>query len=323
MKDQSKKEATRSWQNYSTASGRPSKTIALTNSSLSRWGAFDIWWSGKPLSRWKGKVLLALFTGIFVALFLNIFQPFTVNNQDGSWGFSLLIAGYGFLATLIIGFTEFAVRPMVKRYFGGEGATEWKGEAFWYAWHFLTVAMGMMLYRTYLCYGTVIWPPFSEVLTMIYRTFMVGSIPMILLILGKRLYRQQEMIQRWVAIDNSPKKLYLSGENRKEQLILYPSQLLFISSSDNYADIHFQQEGTVKKQILRSSLTRLQKQLTSHPHIVRCHRSYIVNLEQITFYEKKGKGLQLTLERSLEPIPVSHKHRGAILQLMPGSNIPV
>ena len=322
MKDPSQQKPQLRWKNYSTEGREPSTSITIPKISNSWLRIFAVWWSQKRMQGWRGKVLLAVFPGIFVALFLNIFQPFTVNNQDGSWAFSLLIAGYGLLATLIILVTEFLIRPMSTRWLGMKevGLTE---DIFWYSWHFLTVAIGMMLYRTFICYGTVIWPPISEVLTMIYRTFMIGCIPMILMLLGKKLYRQQALIQNLDGRAFDQDKLLISGENGKEQLLLEPGQLLFIISSDNYVEVYYQQDEKYKKLILRSSLTRIQDLLVTHPRIIRCHRSFIVNLEKIVLCEARGKGLQLTLEGKENPIPVSSKYKGIVLQLVGRSNIPV
>lgn len=322
MKDQSQQKNQLHWKSYSTLGRMPSSSIPVPQSSFLEVETIISWWSRMHVDGWRGKLLLAIFPGIFVALFLNIFQPFTVNNQDGSWLFSLLIAGYGVLATLIILVTEFVIRPLIIRWLGMKEVGVWQ-DTFWYAWHFVTVAIGMMLYRVFLCHGVLIWPPVTEVLTMLYRTFMIGFIPMILMVLGRKLYRQRTLIQNLDSKIPVQGKVLLSGENGKEQLLLESSDLLFISSSDNYVEIHYQQKDRSKRMILRSTLTRMEALLETYPQIVRCHRSYIVNLDQITFFETKGKGLQLSLKANYESLPVSSKYKTAILQRIQRSNIPV
>ncbi|MBX2874429.1 MAG: LytTR family transcriptional regulator DNA-binding domain-containing protein [Saprospiraceae bacterium] len=273
-------------------------------------------------SDWRGKLLLAIFPGIFVALFLNIFQPFTVNNEDGSWVFSLLIAGYGLLATLIILLTEFAIKPLSTRWLGvkGEG---FFGDIFWYVWHFVTVAIGMMLYRVFLCHGTLQWPPFTEVMTMLYRTAMIGFIPMILLILGRKVKQQSTLIQDLDRIVPVPGKILLSGENGKEQLVLESQDLLYISNSDNYVEVYYQLKGQQTRMLLRSTMTRMEALLQTQPHIIRSHRSYIVNLHQVTSFRVKGKGLQLSLRDHTLSIPVSSKYKESVLRRIRRSNVPV
>lgn len=309
-------------ENYSANGTKPSSSIAVPTSSPSGLRVLNKWWSVMHDSSRRGKLLLAIFPGIFVALFLNIFQPFTVNNQDGSWGFSLWVAGYGLLATLIILMTEFVIKPLSARWFGVEEGGLWS-DVFWYVWHFVTVAIGMMLYRVFLCHGMLIWPPFGEVMTMLYRTIMIGFIPLVLLILGRQVKQQKILIQKLDRRVPVPGKILLSGENGKEQLLLESKDLLYISSSDNYVEVHYQQKGQHTRMILRSTMTRMETLLQTQPQIIRSHRSYIVNLHQIASFRTKGKGLQLTFRDYNLTIPVSSKYKDLILAKVQRSNIPV
>jgi len=267
------------------------------------------WWSNALITDgWKGKVALAVFPGIFVALFLNIFQPFTVNNADGSWRFAMAIAGYGVLSSLIILATEFVIRPLCITLFQFKRKSIWS-EGGWYLWHFITVAIGMMLYREYLCYGYLNFPPAPVIFTMIYRTCMIGLIPLALLLVGQKMQRLSAYVDHLDTHWNRKGKIHLSGENGKEKLILAPDDFLFISCSDNYADIYFQKGEQVKKVMLRSSMVRLEQLIKGQSSIIRCHRSYIVNLTKVSFLEPKGKGLQLHLQGLNQTLPVSLKYR--------------
>lgn len=297
-------------------------SMAASRSSYTALGIMNNWWTAMHYSGWRGKLLLAIFPGIFVALFLNIFQPFTVNNQDGSWVFSLLIAGYGLLATLIILLTEFVIRPLSTRWLRVKTGSLWE-DVFWYVWHFVTVAIGMMLYRVFLCHGTLQWPPFTEVMTMLYRTAMIGFIPMVLLILGQKVKQQRTLIQDLDRKTPIPGKILLSGENGKEQLLLESEEILYISSSDNYVEVHYQQKGQRARMILRSTMTRMETLLQTQPHIIRSHRSYIVNLHQISSFRTRGKGLMLSLRDHIHSIPVSSKYKDSVLTRIQKSNVPV
>ena len=307
---------------YAPGGSKRNSSVAVSSGPQSHFKIPGNWWSAFHFSGWKGKLMLAIFPGIFVALFLNIFQPFTVNNQDGSWIFSLMIAGYGLLATLIILLTEFVIRPMGNRWFGVKEEGVWM-EVFWYFWHFVTVAIGMMLYRVFLCHGTLFWPPVAEVMTMLYRTIMIGFIPMILLMMARKVKQQNTLIQNLDHQVPVPGKILLSGENGKEQLLLKSEDLLYISSSDNYVEVYYEQKGHLRRMILRSTMTRMEALLQTQSHIVRSHRSYIVNLHQIASFRAKGKGLQLSLRQRDHLIPVSSKYKNRVLSKIQRSNVPV
>ena len=80
-----------------------------------------------------------------------------------------------------------------------------------------------------------------------------------------------------------------------------------MESADNYVSIHYRENDKVQKKLLRSTLTRLEDQITI-PSIFRCHRSYMVNLNQIKQVEGNSRGLQLDLLDIPQKIPVSRKY---------------
>ena len=195
-----------------------------------------------------------------MAFFLIVFQPFTINNSDGSWRFALTMAGYGFLTTLILLFNEFVIWPLGQVLFSN-GFWIKKRDLFGYVWHFATVAIGMMLYREYLIFGILEWPPFPEMLTMIYRTIMVGLIPLTIFLFGQQILKLKEEVGHLIRQPMTSRKICLSAENEKTKLRIAPEDLLFITCCDNYADVFFQKNGVVKKIVLRSSLTRLEQMI--------------------------------------------------------------
>ena len=70
------------------------------------------------------------------------------------------------------------------------------------------------------------------------------------------------------------------AENEKDSIELFAESLFYIESSDNYSTIFYEKAGKLQKELLRSSLTRLESQISSES-IVRCHRSFIVNLDKV------------------------------------------
>ena len=83
--------------------------------------------------------------------------------------------------------------------------------------------------------------------------------------------------------------------------------LLYIESADNYSSILFKKEGKREKELLRSSLSRLETQI-ENPRVVRCHRSYIVNLDHVISVTGNAQGYKLHLGDSGDTIPVARKY---------------
>ena len=96
-----------------------------------------------------------------------------------------------------------------------------------------------------------------------------------------------------------------------------PKDLILLESADNYVSVHYQENDKVQKKLLRSTLTKLEEQITI-PSIFRCHRSYMVNLNQLKQVEGNSRGLQLDLLDIQQTIPVSRKYVKAIQQRLKG-----
>ena len=61
------------------------------------------------------------------------------------------------------------------------------------------------------------------------------------------------------------------------------------------------------KEIIRSSLTRLEGQIQIKS-IVRCHRSFIVNLDKVIKVSGNAQGFKLHLEGTDFMVPVARKY---------------
>ena len=93
--------------------------------------------------------------------------------------------------------------------------------------------------------------------------------------------------------------------------------MLYICSCDNYVEIHYTTVGEqVHKRLLRTTLNNLEEQLNASD-LVRCHRSYIVNLGKVCEVEGNSKAMVLLLQQVPQPIPVS-RTRIKTIQLLQG-----
>jgi DNA-binding LytR/AlgR family response regulator len=103
--------------------------------------------------------------------------------------------------------------------------------------------------------------------------------------------------------DEGQENLFIA-ENEKESLSIVSSGLLYIESMDNYCQFVFMKDGQVKKQILRGPLKRFESQI-SLVHLRKCHRSFIVNLENVIHIDGNAQGYTLYLNQNNVAVPVS------------------
>lgn len=105
--------------------------------------------------------------------------------------------------------------------------------------------------------------------------------------------------------DDVPDEVVLTG-NTKEQLKVNVSSILYLTSDSNYIKVyHLDDEGKVQSKMIRQTMTAIESQLKSFPHIVRCHRAFIVNLQHVKSALSTTSGLLLTFDVDVEHVPVS------------------
>jgi DNA-binding LytR/AlgR family response regulator len=107
--------------------------------------------------------------------------------------------------------------------------------------------------------------------------------------------------------------LTLIAENGKDKIQLTPQALCYIEADDNYVTVVYQEQGKLKKELLRSSLTKIESQI-SVSHIRRCHRSYLVNLQKVYRVSGNAQGYKLHLWQIETPLPVSRGYAKQVIQ---------
>ena len=274
---------------------------------------------------WEMRWVVILFHGLFVAIFLPIFKPF----QDVYFTNTPFInAGLGLVVSLVLTFNHFLISKVLpidlKKWTIGKSIL-------WTMYDVLAVILGVFIYQNY-------WTHFDSftwfgLWRITYSTIVLAIIPVmistILLenwLLRRNLRRASELQQSVqeqqpdppqsinTKIDD-PEFLSLFSENKSEWIKLRPKDLILLESSDNYVCIHYKEKEKIQKKLLRSTLTKLESQIEL-PSIFRCHRSYMVNLNQIKQVEGNSRGLQLDLLDLDQTIPVSRKYVKAIQKIL-------
>ena len=89
-----------------------------------------------------------------------------------------------------------------------------------------------------------------------------------------------------------------------ESLSFNMPDLLFIEADDNYSTVMWKESGEIQKKLLRVNLKNLESQL-DNSFTLRCHRSYIVNVNAISAITGNTNGYKLKINDSDFSIPVS------------------
>ena len=103
-----------------------------------------------------------------------------------------------------------------------------------------------------------------------------------------------------------------TGEGTRDKIALSLSSFLYCRSQDNYVAVYYVEKSSIKKQLLRGSLGKMLDSI-EHPAIVRCHRSFVVNLHQVKAVKGGKKEIKLFLGHESIPVPVSRSFRAEVL----------
>lgn len=106
----------------------------------------------------------------------------------------------------------------------------------------------------------------------------------------------------------------IKNENGTIALRVTPSELVFVQSDGNYLEVYYYQNG-LKKQLVRNSLKALTDYFAPF-QFFHCHKSYLVNLQQVVKVNGNARNLTLTMRYVDTPIPVSRSKTKLLGELL-------
>jgi LytTr DNA-binding domain len=254
----------------------------------------------------RRKIFLSLGSGFFVGLFLIYFEPFGINELN-SPNKILVLSGYGIITSATMLFLYFVVPKIFPNYFKEENWTVGR-EIFFFMLNFTSIALFNIVYSQ-----LILLLPFNTyaILSMVSYTFILGIFPTIGIVLSNYIYHLKQYSTppqpALVSEQTQVSELTLVADNEKDTLKLTTLNLLYIESSDNYSTVIFLKDGQVFKELIRSSLTRLEGQIQVQS-IVKCHRSFIVNLDKVVKVSGNAQGFKLHLKETDFVVPVARKY---------------
>ncbi len=261
----------------------------------------------------KNRVFLVVFNSVFLILFLNIYLPFNIEQWAGTeeGNYLLILSLFWLIASLIIAFSQFVLRYLFK-----QNEFIIKTYLIWIFFEYFII--GIIL--------TIIFSDFNSFISFLMELgfsvrliFAIAIIPnaLVILILSLLKYKR-EMSEKEEEIEElriERKKVVVSNElinlpddKGSIKFSLPLDDMLYLESTDNYVVVFYTSNGVVKKELLRNSLKKLENVFGDLP-LKRCHRSYMVNLNNLSLVKKSGQKMILSLSNTSETIPVSKTYQ--------------
>lgn len=238
-----------------------------------------------------------------VFLILYLLQPF---------GFSMY-KGNKFLLALLFGAVTFAccfgfgsvVRPLFK------SVSPWR------VWHeALTVLVMVLLIgicNILVCSFVFHFPiTLRAFLSFMYWTFVIGMFITVISV-GLNYYRylrnQLETLLDKTTAQQTDIVVTLHDTNvRGDDLQLPINDLLYVEAQKNNVSVCYLKEGIVNNFELHTTLTAVLDDLKAYENIFQCHRSFVVNLNNITSAQGNSNGYQLKFGKCPTMVPVSRTY---------------
>lgn len=294
----------------------------------------------------RRQLIRASLIGAFVGLFLLLFQPFGLYDWHTP-DKALKILGFGLVTFLVLIADSFLLPPLFPRYFFDDRWTVGR-EIVRTLLFTVVIAIGNRLYLGWLLDEPATatgWPQMIGMTFLLALFPIVGGVLINYIIQLRRYSRTAAELpdqsvslvpsEPWlrervstVRTNNSLGSLLtLVADNEKDTLILRPDALLFIESSENYCTVVYLKNDMVGreqfvKSLFRSSLSRLEIQINGepdpgtperHPHFVRCHRSFVVNLNRVERVTGNAQGYKLHLLSGQFQVPVARRFNDSLV----------
>ena len=104
-----------------------------------------------------------------------------------------------------------------------------------------------------------------------------------------------------------PDTLILEGSTNEKVTLDIP-HLLYIEAVGNYVKVCQLRDNEVHTDMLRATMKQVEDDLQAYPMIVRCHRAFLVNLDQVEQISSNSRAMRLIMHQSHDAIPVSRSN---------------
>lgn len=237
-----------------------------------------------------------------VFLILYFLQPFGFSGTEGNkLVLSALFGGMTFLCCAVYGWA--IARPLQKR------VKPWR------IWHQALTVLGMVLFIgicNYILFSVYFHYPFFAwwlCLRFLYWTLIIGVIVTVLSV-GTSYYRHlrdqlDALLDKTTEQQEGISVTIHDTRVRGNDISLPINDLLCIEAQKNNVAVSYLKDGKLQREEIQTTLAAVLEDLSGYENIFQCHRSFIVNLNNISSAKGNSNGYTLELAGGLATVPVS------------------
>ncbi|WP_165851404.1 LytTR family DNA-binding domain-containing protein [Brumimicrobium aurantiacum] len=121
----------------------------------------------------------------------------------------------------------------------------------------------------------------------------------------KRVEEYNNILEKRIKEEGSGEVLHIQTNNKNEILHLDVKLFLYAKAEGNYLDVYIKRGEDIECSTYRFTVQSLLNHLEDYDHIVSTHRSYVVNLNQITSTSGNARNFKIKFDNVDGDVPVS------------------
>ena len=262
------------------------------------------------------QIFMILFVPFFALVFINIYRPLDFDRIDDSFleVFSLSHQARVQLITLMMVLGGMIIAAISRSFM----ALYTKRQAITYIGYIMWIFGELTAMATSFTLVTLLTDT-TKTVTELFRnsfvkTFLIVFIPYAMCyvyFIWQENLRELRHLRRQIENDETVlQKAYIQilDEKGEMRLSVRREYLVLIESADNYVCVYYLNGDKTKKTMVRNTLSRVAESLNG-TRIVRCHRSYMINLDhaKVLHRDKEGVFIELGLE-GMPDVPISRTY---------------
>ncbi len=262
------------------------------------------------------QIFMILFAPFFALIFINIYRPFDFDKIDELLNAHinishetavLLIALIMVLSGMAIG----SISRVIMSAYTKRHPLSYLGYIVWILGEIGVMAAIFTLF-TLFTETTKSLPELfrNSFVKTVLIVFIPYTLSYIYFILQDKMHELKALRQQIEKDETVLQKAYIQIHDEKGEmrLSIRRENLVLIESADNYVCVYYINGDKPKKAMIRNTLSRVAEQLEG-TRIVRCHRSYMINLDHAKIFhrDKEGVFIELGIE-SMPDVPISRTY---------------
>ncbi len=267
------------------------------------------------LTTFKERMFFAAGMSLFGILFLLLFIPFNISE----WIIYTSPVKRLQLPMLCLLCVAILFASQSIQYLIFKGKNELKIYHFFFCFVFDVLFATLPLSYLYSVPANSYWIEFIQTLKIVALVIALCYLIAALILIILQMHNEKEEI---VSINRDIKKkdpgmerLNIRDEHGRLRLSVKPEDLLYFESADNYVIAYYRKEQRIVKELIRTSLKNIETEFTEK-NCIRCHRSFVVNLQNVMSIKKKGRSCEISIIGIQTTIPVSRGYVKIIEDLL-------